>query len=479
MNVDRILISAAPGETRIVELDDGNMVGLTIDRAGQKSLVGDIIAGRVEAVIHNLQAAFVDIGLERSGYLGLPDARPHGAEGDDGIGDYLSEGDRVLVQVSRDPQEDKGAKLTMKTVLTGRDLVFTPGRPGISLSRRISNEEERDRLTSAMADFQNADGGYIVRTAAQEAETEDITGEAARLQARWVAIDEVFRDAVPPACLERELEPACQLLRDQGGIDLTAIVVDDADVYSRIKAFAEAEMPDIADLVNMYRGDGPLFDAEGVEEMIDDALDPWVALPSGGNIRINETDALIAVDVNTGGAAGGNREQLMTDVNCEAAAAFAQQIRLRNLSGLMVIDFVTMRREENQQKVLRALQAALADDPHRPFMGGFTRFGLVELTRRRKGLSLTEILCGGPAAPVKSAMTTALEALRAVLRAAEISPGAGIALELAQAAAGAMKNEVAEAYELTRERLGGQLEIHVNASMKPDGFLVLRDGAAT
>ncbi|MEK9723842.1 MAG: ribonuclease E/G, partial [Rhodospirillaceae bacterium] len=312
-----------PGETRIAELQHGRLVGLTVDRAGHESRVGDIVAGQVEAVIHNLQAAFVDIGEDRAGYLSLQDARPHGVEGDDAIGDYLNEGDTVLVQITRDQEAEKGAKLTMKTVLTGRDLVFTPGRPGISLSRRITDAAERDRLSAAMADFGGAVGGFILRTTAQEAEPEDLVEEGERLENRWVTLQADFADARAPQTLLHEPEPACRLLRDQGGVDLTAIVVDDAEVFQRVKAYAQAETPDLAELVQMYRGAGPLFRAEGVDEQIEAVLDPWVPLPSGGNLRINETEALVAVDVNTGSAAGGGREQVITDVNCEAAEVFA------------------------------------------------------------------------------------------------------------------------------------------------------------
>ena len=178
----RILISCSPGEVRIAELSDGELTGLTLHRDGQETLVGDIYLGRVEAVIHNLQAAFVDIGLERSGYLALAEVRPRDAT-DDAIGDYLNEGDAVVVQVTRDPEAGKGAKLTARPVLSGRDLVFTPGQPGISISRRIADAEERDRLAAVMEGQDDAAGGFILRTAAEAAEDDDLLAEAERLRA--------------------------------------------------------------------------------------------------------------------------------------------------------------------------------------------------------------------------------------------------------------------------------------------------------
>ena len=209
MAVDRILLSVSPGETRIAELSEGQLVGLSYDRAGQRSLVGDIIAGQVESIIHHLQAAFVDIGEERSGYLSLPDARPYEAKKGDSIGDYVIEGDSVLVQVTRDPEDNKGAKLTMKPVLTGRDLIYTPGRPGISLSRRIKDKAERDRLSKAIAGRDTSRGGLILRTAAQEAEAEDLIREADRLEANWADICEAFTCCARQRCCSKKPSPRC------------------------------------------------------------------------------------------------------------------------------------------------------------------------------------------------------------------------------------------------------------------------------
>lgn len=476
MAVNRILVSVSPGETQIAELDDGGLAGLTIDRDGRKSLVGDLIAGRVEAVNHGLQAAFVDIGEPRSGYLGLSDARPHGAGADDAIGDHLTEGDTALVQVTRDPEDGKGARLTMKPVLTGRDLAFTPNRPGVSLSRRIADPDERARLAAAMSGRGRSAGGFIVRTAAREAEAEDLIREAGRLEDRWSRIRSAFAAADAPQVLEREAPAAMRVLRDRGGAGLGAVIVDDPDTFNRIKAFAGAEMPDVAELIHMHRGDAPLFRAEGVDEMIDEALDPRVALPSGGNIRINETDALVAVDVNTGAAAGGGRDRLIRDVNCEAAVEFARQMRLRNLSGLMAVDFVSMRRGGHREEVLNALRGAVADDPQRCFVGGFTRFGLVEMTRRRKGASLQELICGGPPAPQASPVTTGLAALRAALAASRGPNGPATVIEAAPPTARALERHLAAALAETAARLGAPLRVAADAAMRADAFHI-RHGA--
>ena len=468
----RILISCSPGEVRIAELSDGELTGLTLHRDGQETLVGDIYLGRVEAVIHNLQAAFVDIGLERSGYLALAEVRPRDAT-DDAIGDYLNEGDAVVVQVPRDPEAGKGAKLTARPVLSGRDLVFTPGQPGISISRRIADAEERDRLAAVMEGQDDAAGGFILRTAAEAAEDDDLLAEAERLRAEWSVIDDRRGAAKAPAVLRRDLEPACRILREQGGVDLGAVVVDDAEVCARVKAFAAEQMPDIADLIRAHKDEAGVFEAEGVEEMIDQATAAKVRLPSGANIIIDETSSLTAIDVNSAGAAGGgNRERGAFEVNDEAAREIAHQIQLRNLSGLLVIDFITMRDKRYQEQVLETLRQALANDPCHPFVGGFTRFGLVELTRRRQGASLTEIIFGGPAAAVPTPLSTALEALRAVVREASASAAPGLVLAAHSAVIETLEGAAAAARETAARKLGGGLELVADDRLARDSFEV-------
>ena len=473
MAVDRLLVSVAPGEIRIAEMTLGKLTGLTVDRAGQRSIIGNIIAGRVEAVMPNLQAAFVDIGEARSGYLGLPEARTHGAEPNDAISDYVVEGDTILVQITQDPEAEKGAKLTMKPALTGRDLIFTPGRPGISISRRISDVEERDRLSDALKSY-GTKGGFIVRTSAQEAEAEDLIREANRLSGVWSQVETKLASARPPETIFNEAAPAKRLLREAGGVELNAVVTDDPDMFNTLKAFTEEEMPDVTDLIRLHRDKAALFRFEGVDEMINAALDPHVALSNGGNIRINETAALVAVDVNTGGAVGGNRRQVIKAVNSDAARVFAEQMRLRNLSGLIVIDFVSMRDERDREDVLEALRQAVTEDSRRPFVGGFTRFGLVELTRRRQGLSLSEILCVESSVPEKSSVTTGLQALRRVIEEATARPAAQFTIEVSGPVRHAFETRLTAAVEETKNRLGGGLTVIGNETLKADGILIYR-----
>ena len=431
MSIDHVLISASPGETRTALLTHGRLVEILISRAGGESLVGNVYLGRVASVNKGLDAAFVDIGTGRDGFLAVAEARtetrPAGKEGRDAIGDYLNEGVEVLVQVTRDPLEHKGAKLTTRMTLPGVNLIFRPRQAGIAISRRIDDDAARARLTDLITglapkftqDLASGGGGFIVRTAAAGAETPAIEEEAARLTARWREIEDRAATAKPPRLLLAEVSPAFGALRCGGGSGIEKIIADDAAALAGVRGFCEAEMPAQAKLVELHQGPEALFEAYGVEEQIDAALSPTVALPGGGSLIISQTPALTAIDVNTGSADKGSRERTAFLVNLEAAHEVVRQIRLRNLSGLIVIDFVPVRDNARKQEVVDALRQAAAAVALSVFIAGTTRLGLVEMTRPRHGPTLLDILCGVTAsAPtaVKSPLTLALEALRAVLR---------------------------------------------------------------
>ncbi len=477
MTADTILIDVAPGETRIALLEDGRLEGIVIDRAGHESIVGNIYLGRVESVVDGLQAAFVDIGLGKSGFLALPEVRPPDADEKAGIGDFLNEGDSVVVQVLRDPIEDKGAKLTARIGISGRDLVFKPGQPGVSISRRIDDEGERQRLGDLMAEIADEGEGFILRTAAADAEAEDLRTEAERLRDRWHAVEDAGAGGRAPLRLLRDEEPAVAVLRDHGGADLDRVVVDDPDMLARLRAYAEREMPEISRHIESHTGRRALFDTHGVEEMIEEAFDCVVELPSGGSLIISEMPALTAIDVNTGGATDGGKEHTALVTNREAAVEIARQIRLRNLSGLMVADFAPLRRDDHRGAVLDALRRAMANDPLQPHVIGYTRLGLVEMTRRRRGPSLGEVLGGEPSAPVKSELSVALEALRAVLREAAAHPGSDLVIEAAPTVVEALQGEARRALAETETRLAVKIGVRGDADYGPEAFAVVPAGS--
>ncbi|MDA1089467.1 MAG: Rne/Rng family ribonuclease [Proteobacteria bacterium] len=430
MVIDHILISASPGETRVAVLAANRLVEVLVERVGAASLVGNIYLGRVETVNKGLDAAFVNIGGGRDGFLALPEARllggpavgGSGSGHDDAIGDFLNEGDAALVQVQRDPVEGKGAKLTAHINLAGADLVFRPLQPGVSISRRIEGAGDRDRLAALVEGLlpkDADDGGFIVRTAARDVGEDSLKADAERLIERWRDIRHARANAKAPALLYAGPGPGCRALRDFGGPGIRKIVVDGAPALAEVNAFCQAEAPDLAALIEHHSGPQSLFEAFDVEQQIDAALSPVVTLGGGGSLIISRTAALCAIDVNTGGADGGTRQRTAAAVNLDAATEVARQIRLRNISGLIVVDFVSVRDEGSKRETLEALKQACATDPVGPHVVGYTRMGLVEMTRPRHGLSLGELLGtawdSSALTPAKSPLTHALAALRAVV----------------------------------------------------------------
>ena len=466
-----ILIDAQPGETRIALIEDGRLAEVEVARRHAHSAVGDIYLGRADAVLPALDAAFMDIGLERPGFLALPEARPHGAEGgNDGIGDYVGEGDKVLVQVQRDPFQDKGAKLTTHITLPGAVLVMTPGRPGIGVSRRIAGEAEHGRVRARLEDL--AGDGFIARTAAAEASMEAIGRDLAALRDTWAEIVTKRASAKAPARLHGELDPVLRWLRDAGVPE--RIVIDDQGALARARAYVERLRPELANRLYRHSGSGPLFEAHGIEEQIDAALDPTVALPGGGAIIIEETRALTAIDVDTGaGGSRGGRKGAALSTNVEATLEIARQVRLRNLAGLLVVDFVSMRRRPHQSRVLDALRQALAPDPCSPQVSGFTRLGLVEMTRRRGRPSLAQVLCGRDSVvPLKSALTVAFDVLRAVGREARAMPGAALGVTAAPDVIEALEGAAGDALAALELRLGRPLGLTPDPACQREGFHV-------
>ena len=435
MVVDHILLSTSPGETRVALMSEARLVEVLVERVGAASLVGNIYLGRIATVNKGLDAAFVNFGTGRDGFLALPEARhldgsTNSGPGDS-IGDYLNEGDAVLVQVQRDPVEGKGSKLTANINLAGADLVFRPLQPGVSIFRRIENTGDRERLTALVESLVaeaggGEEGGFIVRTAARDVPDEALKADAARLIGRWRDIRHARVNSRAPALLYAGPGPGCRALRDFGGPWIKKIIADDGQALAEARSFCETEAPALTSLLELHTGPEMLFEAYGVEEQIDAALSPVVALGGGGSLIISQTPALTAIDVNTGGADGGSRQRTAGAVNLDAATEVARQIRLRNISGLIVVDFVSVRDESLKREILKALREACAADSLAPQVIGYTRMGLVEITRPRHGLSLRDHLGvawdGRALAAVKSPLTHALAALRAV-----VNQGKGVA----------------------------------------------------
>ncbi len=479
MAIDKILINSGPGETRVALVEQMRLCELVVTRADAQSFVGNVYLGRVERVLPAIQAAFVEIGLERAGFLAASEARhearPVTDESGGAISDYVGEGDQVLVQVQRDPFEDKGAKLTMRISLPGRFLVYTPDQHGIKVSRRIEDEAARARLTGLLEDLAADDKGFIVRTSAAEAGDQEFSQDIQYLCAAWEEIVTARGNHRAPARLHRDLDPALQALRDEGGPDVKKIITDDPQSLSEIKAFCERFAPDLSPKAELHDGPQALFEAHDIEEQIERALSPAADLASGGDIVINETAALTAIDVNIGAASEGRgHEETALAVNLEAATAIAQQIRLRNLSGLIVIDFVSMKRHGAGEQVLEKFRREMARDSRPAYVVGFTRLGLVEMTRPRRRDSLSHIL-GGPcpacqgAGFLKSPESVAFEALRAVAS----TSGAALTLRAAPQVITALKGPASAALKEVEARLGQPLGLEPDAALPQERYDVV------
>ncbi len=469
MSVDRILIDASPGETRVALMAGDRLRELWIERAGAASLAGNVYLGRVEKVVEGIAAAFVDIGLERSGFLGLAEARPPLAAGEtpeDRISDHVSEGDAVLVQVQREPAADKGAKLTTHISLTGRYAVLLPGSREIRLSRRIDGKDERDRLKAILTRVLGPEEGAILRTAAAGAETAELEADIARLRETWSEIGATAAVRKAPALIRAELDAARRALRDEADEDVCEIVVSGERLLGDLRReFGEMAMP-----LRSHDGASPLFEEYGVEDEIDRALARRVPLPSGGSLIIDATAALVAIDVNTGGRPGGAQEETALRTDLEAAGEIARQLRLRNLSGQFAVDFVPLKKRENQARLLDTLRTLVAGDRCPTHVLGFTKLGLLEMTRQRRSASLGEVLatacpaCDGNGY-LRSPATLAFEALRRALRAGRAAPGAGVEIVAVPAVIATLESVAAGALAETRERLGGALSLRADAAM--------------
>lgn len=451
--IDIVLVNAGPGETRVALLAGDRLVELLVARGGADDVAGNVYLGRVRRVLPGIQAAFVDIGTGRAGFLAVAEARPAGAAGGDAIGDYVGEGDAVLVQAMDDPVADKGARLTTRLAVPGRYLVATPGEAGIRVSRRIEDEAERVGLAERVAALVGEGGGFIVRTSAGTADGPALERDIAYLGSVCDAIEAGRAAARAPALLVRELEPLCRVLRDQAGGTVGAIIVDEPRVLAQARAFCRRLSPEAEALLGGSEAGTDLFEAHGVEEQIEAALARRVELSSGGALTIEATAALIAIDVDSAGHTAGGPEETALAVNLEAAVEIAHQLRLRNLGGLIAVDFVSMRRRQNGARVLDTLRRAVANDACPTHVGGFTRLGLVEMTRQRRRAALADVLAAPRPAPALSPESMAYAALRRLGREASANPGAALELRCAPAVIEALRGPAAPALAALGERL--------------------------
>lgn len=432
---EEILVNVTPQETRVAVLASGQVQELVVERAANRGLVGNIYMGKVARVLPGMQSAFVEIGLERAAFLHVADIWGHRRAGANGNGEpgkpiekILAEGQPILVQVLKDPLGSKGARLSTQLSVAGRLLVYLPQDPHIGISQRIEDEAGRAVLRERLKELLPADeqGGFILRTLAEGAGEHELRADIEYLRNLWRDINERSSGsnagAQPPKLIYQDLSLAQRVLRDMVSEDTAAVRVDSRENHQKLDAFAAAYMPGLRAKLEHYAGERPLFDLYNVEAEIEKALARRVDLKSGGSLVIDQTEAMTTVDVNTGGFVGHrNFDDTVFKTNLEAAQAIARQLRLRNLGGIIVVDFIDMESAEHRGAVLEEFKRALARDRTRMTVSGFTALGLVEMTRKRTRESLAHVLCEPCAAcggrgEVKTARTVCYEVLREVLR---------------------------------------------------------------
>jgi ribonuclease G len=400
---EEILVNVNPRETRAALLENGVLQEVFIERAGRRGLTSNIYKGRVQRVLPGMQAAFLDIGLERTAFLHASDIlRPlePGVEADPGrephIRELVAEGRDILVQVLKDPLGTKGARLTTFVTIPSRYLVHLPFGRGIGVSARIEDESERTRLREVVEDLAEgaAGAGWIVRTAAEGATRDALRADMLFLGKLWEAVAAQAARSAPGTLVHADLDLPLRLLRDLLAPRVERVRVDNAEVFARMKRFAASFIPEMEPKIEEYTEARPIFDLHGVEDEIARALDRKVPLKSGGYLVIDQTEAMTTVDVNTGAYVGHrNLEETIFRTNLEAAQAIARQVRLRNLGGIIIVDFIDMEEPEHREQVLFALERALENDHARNQITEVSRLGLVEMTRKRTRESLEHVLC--------------------------------------------------------------------------------------
>ncbi len=420
---EEILINITPMESRVAVVENGVLQEVHVERTQRRGIVGNIYKGRVVRVLPGMQAAFVDIGLERAAFIHAAEISNREGSAVESISALVHEGQALVVQVTKDPIGTKGARLTTHLSIPSRYLVYMPRTSHVGISLRIEDEVERERLKKVVADCVAAEGiegqgGFILRTAAEGAGEDEILADIRYLRRLWDQIAAQIQTVGAPSVIYEDLSLAIRTLRDLVNPRIEKIRIDSRENFQKITSFVEELMPEISDRLEHYPGERPIFDLYGVEDEIQKALERKVLLKSGGYLIVDPTEAMTTIDVNTGAFVGHrNLEETIFKTNLEAATAIARQLRLR----IIIIDFIDMEDEEHRRQVLRTLEKQLERDHAKTNIIGITELGLVQMTRKRTRESLVQILCEPcPCCQgrgmLKTAETTCYEIFREILR---------------------------------------------------------------
>jgi ribonuclease G len=489
---EEILINVTPQETRVAVIEHGVTHELHIERASARGLVGNIYMGRVIRVLPGMQSAFIDIGGQRAAFLHVADIwgsrnNHAGAHGGGGgaittpIERILAEGQNLVVQVVKDPIGTKGARLSTQISIAGRFLVYLPQESHIGISQRIDTEEERQHLREKLQHVlpPQEKGGFIIRTMAETASERELQCDVQYLLKLWEGIQERAKTAAPLTVLYQDLNLSLRVLRDFVHEDTARILIDSRESFQAMQQFSQEFTPNVVQRLDHYDGERPLFDLYGVEDEIEKALARRVELKSGGYLIIDQTEALTTVDVNTGGFVGGRSfDDTIFKTNLEAAQVIARQLRMRNLGGIIIIDFIDMDSEEHRHAVLSEFRKALVRDRTRMTVNGFTQLGLVEMTRKRTRESLAHVLC--EPCPVcegrgelKTAQTACYQILRELLREARQFNAREFRILASQQVIDMFLDEESQSLAMLSDFIGKPVSLQVESAYNQEQFDII------
>jgi ribonuclease G len=497
----KMLVESDPHETRIAVLEDDRLTEIFVERHRHRGLVGNVYKGRVTRVLPGMQAAFVDIGLDRDAFLYVSDVAtdveamenedhdvdieeprtteepPHGPP--PSIGDLLKQGQEIIVQVVKDPLPNKGARISTHVTLPGRYLVLLPTVRHFGVSRRIEDEAERDRLLGLLGQLPAQGGGLIVRTVGEGKEREAFESDLAYLAKMWEKTRQRAAKVSAPTLLHQDVDLALRVVRDLLSQDYTVLWVDGEDTYERILEFLDQVQPALVGKVRLFRQTASLFEQFGIEDQIEAALKTKVWLKSGGYIVINPTEALVAIDVNTGRFVGKSTlEDTVLQTNLEAVSEIVRQIRLRDLGGIIVIDLIDMIEPEHREQVFSSLEREIKKDRAKTKLLNISEFGLVEITRKRSRANLERLLtqpcpyCGGRGR-VKSIATICLNLRKALLRLRDRTGQSELLLRVHPEVARALQQEEKAILDELERSLGVKILLQGDSELHHERFDVL------
>lgn len=488
---EELLVNVTPTETRVAVVENGMLQEVYIERSASKGIVGNIYKGKVVRVLPGMQAAFVEIGLERTSFIHASDISVIDKEGVEqrnaevpDIRSLVWEGQSLIVQVVKDPIGTKGARLTTQLSVPSRYLVFMPQTQHIGISQRIDDEIERARLKELVercsaADPSHSKSGFILRTAAEGVGEDELMADIKYFQRLWSALERKMKDRPAPSVIYEDLPLYMRTMRDLVRPDMEKIRIDSKESFNNVLQFAEDYIPELKNRIEYYPGERPIFDLYAVEDEIQKALGRKVPLKSGGYLIIDQTEAMTTIDVNTGGFVGHrNLEETIFKTNLEAATSLARQLKVRNLGGIIIIDFIDMQDIEHRRQVHRTLEKAMEHDYTKTVISGVSELGLVEMTRKRTRESLEHIMCEEcpvceARGSIKTSETICYEIFREILREARAYDNDKLMVLASQSVVDRLLDEESASVADLEEFVGKSIQFQVESVYNQGQFDVI------